>query len=340
MDGEIVARTVSATLTEIDRANHRHRPAQTIFFGGGTPTFLDSDQLGALLKRVCSAHPPLEGCEVSSEANPGTVDAQKFEAMRKAGFNRISIGAQSFVDDDLIRLGRVHRSGEIERAVHAARMAGFENINVDLMFALPDQSLSAWRDNLRRAIDLGTEHLSLYCLTIEHNTQFYKLFQKGLLDLPNDAGQVEMYEIAIEEARAAGLNQYEISNFAKPGKECAHNLCYWRGEEYVAYGPGAVERVGHRRWTHVKHPKLYCERVEQNADLDCESECLNEETLRFERIMLGLRLSEGVHFDSVRPNEAGLRDAIGRGWIEVSDDRMRLTSLGRHYCNQAIVLVA
>jgi oxygen-independent coproporphyrinogen-3 oxidase len=340
MEGEIIRRTVDATIAEISRTPHYGRPAKTIFFGGGTPTFLDPHELASLLEAVMRAHPPIPGCEITSEANPGTVDSEKFASMREAGFNRISIGAQSFFDDDLVRLGRVHRSGEIERAVANARIAGFENINVDLMFALPGQSKKAWFENLQRAIALRTEHLSLYCLTIEENTPFYKEFLKGLLDLPSDSGQVEMYEQACESAEEAGFRQYEISNFAKPGKECAHNLCYWNCEEYVAYGPGAVERVGDRRWTHVKHPRLYCERVEANEDLACESETLDLPTLRFERIMLGLRLNEGVDIRISKPDAEGLRQAIDRGWITTESDRMKLTQLGKHYCNQAVVLVA
>lgn len=337
MEGEIIARTVTAILKEIEQSPHLGRPAKTIFFGGGTPTFLSAGDLGRLLDAVMKAHPPTSDCEITSEANPGTVDSQKFGAMRRAGFNRISIGAQSFRDDELHRLGRAHSSREIERAVKSARDAGFENINLDLMFALPEQLKTMWKNNLWRSIELGTEHLSLYCLTIEGNTRFYKLFLKGLLNLPDDSGQIEMYDLAVEMAQAAGFQQYEISNFAKPGKECRHNLCYWRCEEYVAYGPGAVERIGDRRWTHVKHPKLYCERIESNGDLACESETLNAETLRFERIMLGLRLNEGIPIADA--DKGGLAEATARGWIEIENGVMRLTKDGRHYCNQVVVLV-
>lgn len=340
MDGEIVRRTVAAILQEIERSPHRGRPAKTIFFGGGTPTFLAEDDLARLLEAVTAAHPPITDCEITSEANPGTVDSQKFATMRRAGFNRISIGAQSFQKEELIRIGRIHSSHDIERAVATARRAGFDNINLDLMFALPHQSEITWQQNLQRAIHLDTEHLSLYCLTIEENTRFYKLFLKGLLDLPDDHRQTEMYDLATDMATSAGFRQYEISNFAKPGKQCRHNLCYWRCEEYVAYGPGAVERIGNRRWTHVKHPKLYCERIESNGDLACESETLDDETLRLERIMLGLRLNEGISIADANPNEKGLAEAIAHGWIETQNGTMRLTKKGRHYCNQAVLLIA
>jgi oxygen-independent coproporphyrinogen-3 oxidase len=240
MSGEIMERTTQAQVAEIERSPWRGRPSRTIFFGGGTPTFLSEDQLVRILEAVLRVHPPLPGAEITSEANPGTADADKFSAMRRAGFNRISLGAQSFLDSDLLRLGRIHKAGEIERAVSIARDSGFDNLNLDLMFALPGQSRHAWRANLERALAMKPEHLSLYCLTIEQNTPFYKQHLSGQLQLPDDDDQVAMYDECVDLCASAGYEQYEISNFAKTGFECQHNLCYWRAEEYAGYGPGAV----------------------------------------------------------------------------------------------------
>src|SRR5579862_3513650 len=217
MQGEIMERTTRATVAEIARSPQRGRPAKTIFFGGGTPTFLEERQLLSILEAVIEAHPPVEGCEITSESNPGTADATKYAAMRRAGFNRISLGAQSFLDEDLIRLERVHKADEIGRAVGLARDAGFDNLNLDLMFALPHQSLKAWKKNLDRALELDPEHLSLYCLTIEPNTSFYKKNLRGQLHLPDDDAQVTMYEECLDRLVGAGYEQYEISNFAEPG---------------------------------------------------------------------------------------------------------------------------
>jgi oxygen-independent coproporphyrinogen-3 oxidase len=339
MEGEIMEATTQATIEEIRRSPWAGRPASTIFFGGGTPTFLAEGQLLRVLEAVLQTHPPLDGAEITSEANPGTVDIPKFMAMRKGGFNRISLGAQSFVDDDLVRLGRVHRSGEIERAVGAAREAGFDNLNLDLMFALPNQSRHAWSKNLDRALDLAPEHLSLYCLTIEPNTAFYKQRLRGSLPLPDDEAQVEMYDDCLARTLEAGYQQYEISNFCKPGRECRHNLAYWYAHEYAGYGPGAVGMVRNdsgigTRYTNLKHPERYVAAVEAHQNLAFESEELGEDTLRVERLMLGLRLNEGLEVGELKLDSRAVDRLVERGWIERSEKRIALSNEGRHFCSE------
>ncbi len=332
MRGEIVERTVGAICAEIGRSPWRGVPAKTIFFGGGTPTFLAEEQLIRIFEKVVEAHPPIVGAEITSEANPGTVDAGKFRAMRTAGFNRISLGAQSFLDSDLIRLDRIHQAGDIERAVGAAREAGFDNVNIDLMFALPGQTMAAWRRNLDRAFALETDHLSLYCLTIEPNTAFYKRQLRGELDLPDDEAQVAMYDLCCERAHQKGFEQYEISNFAKPGRECRHNLCYWHGDPYAAYGPGAVGFMDGVRFTNLKHPERYCDAVETGQPIAFESEAIDDATHRTEKIMLGLRLNQGVSSEGI--SESGMHKLLDRGWIERTNGTIRLTREGRHFCSE------
>jgi len=339
MSGSIIERTVDATIAEIERSRWRGRPAKTIFFGGGTPTFLEPKDLIRIFQAVLDAHPPLPGAEITSEANPGTVDCEKFTAMRSAGFNRISLGAQSFLDEDLIALGRIHRSGHIERAVSAARDAGFGNVNVDLMFALPGQNPRAWNDNLDRALALETEHLSLYCLTLEPNTPFYKENLKGRLVLPDEDSQVEMYEMAVERTGGAGLAQYEISNFARPGRECLHNLCYWRNEFYAGYGPGAVgfmpDDAGRpRRYTNIKHPDRYSSAAKERQPFSFEEEVLTPENIRLERLMMGLRLNEGLSSNSLDLDLSKVEELRARGWMNYDGERLCLTSCGRHFCSQ------
>ncbi len=365
MEGDIIDQTVQATIREIESSPWIGRPAKTIFFGGGTPTYLSSHQLVSILEAVIKTHPPIQDCEITSEANPGTVDIPKFADMRAAGFNRISLGAQSFDTGDLHRLGRVHEASHIGRAVTSARKAGFEKLNLDLMFALPGQSMRGWKINLDLALQLQPDHLSLYGLTIEQNTRYYKLHLRGMLDLPEDEVQVAMYDHAVETCTAAGLAQYEISNFAKPGQECRHNLEYWYGNEYLAYGPGAVGCFSQpngqkQRYTNLKHPRAYSESLEQSGSpslipsgsrrgfgggspathpLWCEQETLDQPTQDFEKLMLGLRLNQGVpRLIPHDPKQAKILE--DRGWIQTNPDRLVLTQKGRHFCSEATALLA
>lgn len=347
MSGPIVDRTVEAMVKEIRESPWRGRPAKTVFFGGGTPTFLEAGQIELLLAVIAETHPFTHETEVTSEANPGTADAEKFSAMRRAGFNRLSLGAQSFQANELRQLGRVHQASDTARAVDLARRAGFENLNLDLMFALPGQSAAVWRRNLETAISLAPDHLSLYGLTIEPNTRFYKYAHRGMLDLPGEEDQVQMYDLACELAVASGYDQYEISNFAKPGRECRHNLCYWRGEEYLGYGPGAVGCVddplvqGRRlRYTVTKHPERYCQAVEAGTGLWCDQEGLGPEELGLERLMLGLRLNEGLDPGATSLDPTGVELVRKRGWLEPGEGRIRLTAAGRHFCSEVVARVA
>lgn len=346
MTGPIVERTIAAMAREIRSSPWHGIPAKTIFFGGGTPTFVEADQFQRVFDAVADAHPPVAHAEITSEANPGTVDASKFTALRQMGVNRVSIGAQSFRDDDLVRLERVHASGDIERAVAAAREAGFENLNLDLMFALPGQTRMRWQDNLERAIALSPEHLSLYGLTLEPNTSFYKQHLRGQLIQPEEDEQIAMYEMSVATCAANGYGQYEISNFAKPGCECRHNLAYWLGEPYAGYGPGAVgcmdgrnasrmdRSLGDVRTTNLKHPERYCAAVESGAGLTCEVDVLTPESKRLEAIMLGLRLNIGFSTCGLDLDPAKVERLEARGWIERAESQLRLTPSGRHVCSE------
>ena len=345
MEGAIMRRTTSAIIREISESPWAGLPAKTVFLGGGTPTFLPTEYLSEILDAVLDSHPPAQdGAEITSEANPGTVDAEKFAKMREMGFNRISLGAQSFLERDLIVLGRVHNPSHISRAVQAARDAGFANVNLDLIFALPNQSVRAWADNLDRALDLNTEHLSLYGLTIEPNTPFYKRHRAGELTLPKEEAQVSMYDLALKKTAERGFQQYEISNFAKAGYECRHNLCYWKNEFYAAYGPGAVGFMptasgSYRRYTNLKHPERYCLAVEAGATPWFEEEELSTRDLRIERIMLGLRLNEGLDPRELDLEPSAILTMTERGWIEPEAERIRLTPAGRHFCSEATLML-
>lgn len=351
LSGEIMARTTRAMIQEIKNSPWKGVPAKTIFFGGGTPTFLPIDQLLAIFESVLETHPTTHETEITSEANPGTVDSEKFREMVAAGFNRLSLGAQSFVQDDLVRLERIHQASDIERAFRLAREAGFENVNLDLMFALPHQSIHGWSQNLKKAMELRPDHISLYCLTIEPNTKFFKLRQQGALDLPNDEFQVEMYENCLETCTKNGFSQYEISNFCQPGKECQHNLEYWRRNPYIGYGPGAVGcmdgrnagesvPIGRFRSTNWKHPEGYCDRIEAGESIIAEFESIDEATARLEQIMLGIRLNAGLPMNGLNLPEHKVTELINRNWIEMSGEVIKLTDEGRHFCTEVALELA
>lgn len=339
--GSIVDRTVDAIVKQIETSPFAGRPAKTIFFGGGTPNFLTGAQLGRIVSALLAVHKPEGEIEITTEANPGASDS--FDDLQEAGFNRLSLGVQSFLDNDLKKLGRIHSSQQAKSAVSLARKAGFDNLSLDLMFALPGQTLDAWRKNLEECLALDPEHLSLYCLTIEDGTPFAVLGRQGKLDLPNEDAQMAMYDLCDQVLAHIGLERYEISNFAKQGRECLHNLCYWRGEEYLAYGPGAVGCVSSSllpdsdegstrvRFTNIKNPNLYCMAIESGQPGWTITENLVPENLRTERVMLGLRTMEGVHIDDCE--HGPLERLMINGLVSITQDRVALTPRGRHLCN-------
>jgi oxygen-independent coproporphyrinogen-3 oxidase len=317
----------------------------TIFFGGGTPTFLSGAQLGQILRTIRECFSVDREAEISSEANPGSSDAAKFAAMREAGINRLSIGVQSFDDGLLTALDRFHTAGEAERAVQAAREAGFTNLSLDLMFGLPRQNAEQWGATLQRALDCQTEHLSLYALTLEPGTRFERLRAGGKLDLPDEDTELAMYEQAIATLRAAGYEHYEVSNFARPGFRCRHNQVYWRNEPYLGIGPGAVSYLQGRRWKRERLPARYIEKVHAGADLSVESETLEREGTLGETMMLGLRLLDGLPLQRIRDRfriepltHFAMQIARLRteGLLALENDHLRLTHRGLLLANTVL----
>jgi oxygen-independent coproporphyrinogen III oxidase len=349
----LVLETVDAICRDIEHASLADdggeplhaRPVSTVFFGGGTPTFLTGAQLTRILTAVRDRFDLLPDAEISSEANPGSSDAEKFAQMRAAGFNRLSVGVQAFDDRLLAALDRTHTAGEAERALQAAREAGFDNLNLDLMFALPRQTAPLWDSTLQRALALGTEHLSLYALTLEPGTRFERLHAGGKLDLPGEDAELEMYERSIAVLTAAGYEHYEVSNFARPGYRSRHNQVYWRNEEYLGIGPGAVSYLNGRRWKRERLPARYNRKVMEGTDLAVESECLDPDGALGETMMLGLRLRDGLPLQRVRAR-FGL-DPLARYASEISrlsardllvleGDTLRLTHRGLLLANDVL----
>ncbi len=291
-----VQRTVEAICIDVARsAPLAHgRVVQTIFFGGGTPTYLTGEQLESILRTVQEYFSVSPDAEISSEANPGSSDAAKFAVMRCAGFNRLSIGVQSFDDGVLVALDRFHSASEAENAVHAARSAGFHNINLDLMFGLPRQTLNLWERTLDQACALSPEHLSLYALTLEPGTLFERRHTGGKLILPDEDTELKMYEKSIEMLKSHGYEHYEVSNFARHGFRCLHNQVYWHNGEYLGFGPGAVTYLEGRRYKREKLPGKYVMKTAGSEPLEVEGEKLDRGGALGETMMLGLRLLDGI----------------------------------------------
>ncbi len=349
----VVEETVAAICRDIERSaaeiagetELRARPVQTVFFGGGTPTFLSGTQLAQILDAVRISFALDPGAEISSEANPGSSDAEKFARMRAAGFNRLSIGVQAFDDRLLAALDRTHTAGEAERALAAAREAGFDNLSLDLMFALPQQTAPLWEETLRRALALGTEHLSLYALTLEPGTRFERLHAGGKLELPDEDAELAMYERSITLLTAAGYEHYEVSNFARPGFRSRHNQVYWRNEEYLGIGPGAVSYLDGRRWKRERLPARYNRKVAEGADLSVESERLDLSGALGETMMLGLRLRDGMPLERIRRRfgvdplacyAEQIARLSNRGLLALDDDMLRLTHHGLLLANDVL----
>jgi len=265
--------------------------------------------------------------------------------MQRAGFNRLSVGVQAFDDTLLMALDRFHTAGEAENALTMARQAGFTNLNLDLMFGLPLQTMTHWQATLERALALGTEHLSLYALTLEAGTRFERLYAGGKLELPDEDDELAMYERSIEILTAAGYEHYEVSNFARPGFRSRHNQVYWRNKEYLGFGPGAVSYVGGRRWKRERLPNRYTEKVETGQDLSVESEALDEAGTLGETLMLGLRLRDGLPMQNIRDRfgvepltrfAPQIENLTRRGLLEIRNDVLRLTHSGLLLANDAL----
>ena len=310
------------------------RDCKTLYFGGGTPTVLPNGELAALVieLRGTFAVPP-DG-EVTVEANPGTVTEEGLRRLRKAGVNRISLGVQSFDDTELRLLGRIHSAADAIRAVRDARAAGFDNLNLDLILGLPGQSMQRWQENVRRALELAPQHLSLYALTIEEGTPLADQVLSGTLPAPDDDLAAEMYEWAAEVLAKAGYEHYEISNWARPGYECRHNLIYWYNRPYIGLGAGAHSWWGGERWHNLARPEEYIAALKGGHLPIAGREAIPRALEMGETMMMGLRLlREGVSFArfarrfGVSPAEAyadALARLIGAGLLECDGKRVRL----------------
>ena len=326
------------------------RQVTSIFFGGGTPSLMSAETVGAILDAIGS-HWAVDGhAEITLEANPSSVEADRFRGYRAAGVNRVSLGVQSLDDADLRALGRLHTAKEALAAIEVARTT-FERCSFDMIYARPGQTLEAWRAELAQALALAGRHLSLYQLTIEPETPFAALHARGKLRVPDGDMAHDLYELTREMTERGGLPAYEISNHAAPGEECRHNLTYWRYGEYAGIGPGAHGRMvvgGERRATSTeRQPERWVQRVEADGHGMVESLALTRAEQADEALLMGLRLSEGLDLDrlfavsGMRPGPRAVNDLLGLGLIERrGESRLRASRSGQIVLNEVVLRLA
>ncbi|HVY19146.1 MAG TPA: radical SAM family heme chaperone HemW [Bauldia sp.] len=334
------ARYAGAFVREIARTAERApgRTVTSIFLGGGTPSLMEPATVGTILEAIAAHWPVASDAEVTMEANPSSVEAERFRGYRAAGVNRVSLGVQALNDRDLKLLGRLHDTATALRAVETAR-ATFPRMSFDLIYARPNQTPEMWSAELKQALALAADHLSLYQLTIEEGTPFFALHKAGKLKTPDEDTAADLYAVTQEVTAAAGLPAYEISNHAMPGAESRHNLVYWRYGEYAGIGPGAHGRLlladGRHATATEKVPEAWLAKVEAWGDGVIVDDLLTPEEEGDEMLLMGLRLAEGIDLTRYRKfagrslDESRLRELVAHGMVEQAPgERLKATRAG------------
>ena len=356
-DGVEQGRWRKALLTELEQAAREApgRRVETMFFGGGTPSLMEPETAAAVIDRTRQLWDTADDVEITLEANPTSVEAGRFAALAQAGVNRVSLGVQALNAADLRFLGREHSPDEALAALATARQH-FARYSFDLIYARPGQTLDAWAAELERALGLAGEHLSLYQLTIERGTRFFTDHARGAFVLPEEELAAEMFELTQARLAAAGLPAYEISNHARPGAACRHNLIYWRYQDYVGIGPGAHGRfadagasggaAGKRATRRQSGPEAWLEAVERAGHGTAESAVVSGRDLVEEALMMGLRLSNGIDRAIFAANtgadpvealgEAALAPLISAGFLDVTSTHLGATPAGRQRLNAVL----
>jgi len=310
----------------------------SVFLGGGTPTMLDPDDLAELLTGLKEHFRIVPEAEVSVEANPDTVDGASLRALREAGYSRLSMGAQSFDAGVLASLERIHQPESVRRAFVDARGAGYDDVNLDLIYGAQGESLDDWQATLGQTLDLRPEHVSAYALTVEANTPLGRQVAGGQRPEPDADLQADMFESACSILARAGYEHYEVSNWALPGRECRHNLNYWRRGAYLGLGAGAHSHRDSRRWWNIRAPEAYLRAVEAGDFPVGGHEQLGEQEIRTEEFFLRLRTREGVPVEWVSPEQAYPFEA--EGLLVLRDGSYALTERGMFLANEVVLALA
>jgi oxygen-independent coproporphyrinogen-3 oxidase len=350
-DGVEHARWRAALLTELEHAAREapHRRVETMFFGGGTPSLMEPETVAAVIARTQALWDTAPELEITLEANPTSVEAARFAALAEAGVNRVSLGVQALDAGSLAFLGRAHSAEEARQAIATAQRH-FGRSSFDLIYARPGQTPETWADELEQALALSGEHLSLYQLTIERGTRFHAEHQRGAFQLPDEEVAAEMFEQTQARLAAAGLPAYEISNHARPGAACRHNLIYWRYQDYVGVGPGAHGRFAEgdtkRATRRMSGPENWLAQVEAEGHGTVETSAVAGQDRVEEALMMGLRLAEGIDrtlFETVAGadpvdalGEARLAPLVEAGFLTVDATHLTATSAGRQRLNAVL----
>jgi oxygen-independent coproporphyrinogen-3 oxidase len=328
------------------QAEFSNRRFHTIYVGGGTPTALSGDQIGKVLDIARNHFEIAKGAEITVEANPNTVTKDLLNRLLEGGANRLSIGVQSYSDEVLHKLGRLHTSMEAEQALRLARSAGFHNIGTDLIYGIPGQTTDQWVDTLKTSIQCMPEHVSIYSLSLDEGSLFHEMSETGNFEYPDDDSAAEMYEYAISAFTRAGYHQYEISNLSQPGFECRHNRNYWSRGEYLGLGPGAWSFISPRRYRNIADAGEYARRLVDGITPVTESEQAGPEQASRETILLSLRTAEGLDLQRYQSEygsifskklEENMAPLVAAGLIVVNERRATLTKRGFLLSNEALV---
>ena len=324
----------------------KNKVFDTIFLGGGTPSILTSEEIKQIIDSVYENFNIYKEAEITIECNPGTINRQKLIDFKNMGINRLSIGLQAVQNHHLKSIGRIHTYEEFEKNYFDALEVGFKNINIDLMYALPNQTTKEWKDTLNKIIDLNPTHISAYSLILEEGTKLYDMYENNEFELLDEDTDIKMYEYTIDTLKKHGYNQYEISNYSRTNFECMHNIIYWKCDNYLGLGPGASGFIGNIRYSNIENICEYNERVMQNIKPINEKNVLTEKDVIEEFIFMGLRMNEGINLNIFKErfncefldlyNDV-VEKLIKRDLIKLENQNVLLTQKGREISNSVFV---
>lgn len=324
----------------------KDRCFDTVFFGGGTPSILTVDELKELVNHINENFNIKKDAEITIECNPGTINREKLEAMKKMGINRLSIGLQATQNYHLKSIGRIHTYEEFEKNYYDALDIGFKNINIDLMYALPNQKTQEWKDTLDKIINLNPSHISAYSLILEEGTKLYDMYQNKEFELLDEDTDINMYNYTIDSLKRHGYNQYEISNYSKEGLECKHNIIYWKCDHYLGLGPGASGFIGDTRYSNIEDICEYNKCIMQNIRPVSEEIELTKKDKIEEFIFMGLRMNEGINIDVFKERfdtdfydiyQEVMDKLIKRELVRFDGKNISLTQKGREISNSVFI---